>query len=132
MTALARWVIGLLPAKAWLALAVLALVAGAGWLGASTITDQAARISALEAEVANKRAAIQELGDQLGDQQQRHARELAARDAALVAERAHAQAAKARARTLTHQIDEARNADDAVDACMGMALPAGIADSLRQ
>lgn len=121
MTWLGSW-------KLWLALA---LVAGA--IGVVTTgLHQARTIGSLEGEVDTQRAAIKELGQQLGAQHRAHQQALAARDAALAAEKAHTHRAERRAKGLAASIQEERVADADVDACMGMRLPDGIAERLRQ
>ncbi|WP_280565281.1 hypothetical protein [Chromohalobacter sp. 48-RD10] len=108
----------------------------AGVAGAAAVVGiglhQAQSIGALEAEVATKQATIDDLGNQLEAQDERHQQELAARDAALVAERAHARDAEARTRSLAAEIKKARGADEQINTCMGVQLPGGIADRLRQ
>lgn len=114
--------------RLWLAVAALAGVA----LGLYQIRSQAEEIGRLEAESATQAQAVTRLGELLAEQRERHQEELAARDAALASHRQQAQAAQARAAALDRQFTEARSADADVDACMGMRLPDGIADSLRQ
>jgi uncharacterized protein (DUF3084 family) len=122
-------VIGLLRSwRLWLALA---LVVGAAGVVAAGL-HQARTIGEQKAELATRQAAIEELGRQLARQHEQHQAAMAARDAALASHRQQAQAAQARAAALDRQFTEARSADADVDACMGMRLPDGIADSLRQ
>lgn len=114
--------------KLWLAIGL----ALAAWWIATTILAQAEQIGTLQADIATKQAAIDELGQQLADQHAQHQIELLARDtAAAVEHEQHAQA-ESRASMLAHQLNQARVTDAAIDACLGMPLPAGIADSLRQ
>lgn len=121
--------IGLLRSwRLWLALA---LVAGAIGVVAAGL-HQARTIGELEADLATKRAAIQELGNQLAQQHRQHQQALAARDAALQAERAHAREAQARAEGLAGAMENARASDAEIDACMGVRLPDGLAERLRQ
>lgn len=123
--------IGLGMLKSWQLWVAVAGVAGiAAVIGIGL--HQAQAIGELEAKVATKQAAIDELGNQLEAQDERHQQALAARDAALVAERAHVRDAEARTRSLANEIKKARATDEQIDACMGMQLPGGIADSLRQ
>ncbi|KAA0014418.1 DUF2570 domain-containing protein [Billgrantia pellis] len=118
----------LLSWRIWAALAAAGLLA----LGLYQLRAQAEEIGALQAENATQRQAIDQLGHALTAQHEHHARQLAARDAALDAERAHAAEARQRADSLSHEIRHARATDADIDACMGLQLPAGIADSLRQ
>lgn len=114
--------------KLWLALALVAGAAGVVAMG----LYQARTIGELESDNATKQAAIEELGQQLAAQHQQHRQALAARDAALEAERAHTREAQARAQGLASEIEKARATDEQIDACMGLRLPAGLADRLRQ
>lgn len=121
--------IGLLRSwRLWLALALVAGAAGVVLVG----LYQARTIGTLEAEMAAKQAAIEELGHQLGRQHRQHQAAMAARDAALEAEKAHALAARNRARGLSDEIRNARAANAEIDACMGVHLPDGLAERLRQ
>lgn len=114
--------------KLWLALA---LVAGAASVVAIGL-HQARTIGELEADIATKQAAIESLGHQMNEQRRQHEQALAARDVALEAERSHARDARARAESLSSEIDQARATDDEIDACLGMRLPDRIAERLRQ
>lgn len=121
--------LGLLKSwRLWAGLGVVLALAAT----AALVVHQSRAIGGLEAEVVTKQATIHEMGNRLTSQERQHERELSARNQAIAAERAHARQAKDRAATLAQQINNARDADGDVDACMGMALPAGIADSLRQ
>ena len=117
-----------LTTRVLMAVAAAAFVA----LGLYQVQSQAQQIGELEAHNAKQREAIVQLGETLGEQHTRHQRELSARDAAVEAHRQEAQQAQARAANLETQFTQARSADADVDACMGMQLPDGIADSLRQ
>jgi len=111
-----------------LALVVVASAAGVVAAG----LHQARTIGELEAELTIKQAAIEELGHQLARQHEQHQAALVARDAALEAERAHAQQALQRAQGLAGEIRNARTANAEIDACMGVRLPDSLADRLRQ
>tara|TARA_R110002110_G_scaffold276413_3_gene491732 strand:+ start:418 stop:786 length:369 start_codon:yes stop_codon:yes gene_type:complete len=114
--------------RLWLAVALVAGVAGAGALG----LHQARTIGELEADMGAQQAVIEGLGYQLNQQQREHEVALSARDAALEAERAHVRDAQNRAAGLSTEIAQARASDDEIDTCMGMPLPARIAERLRQ
>lgn len=114
--------------KLWLAIG---LVLFGVWI-ATTILDQAKQVGALEADIDTQQLVIEGLGIQLGQQERQHEKELAARDAAIVAAQKMARDAEERAVHLEDQFTQARATDADIDACMGMPLPAGIADSLRQ
>ncbi|MDT0499697.1 MULTISPECIES: hypothetical protein [unclassified Halomonas] len=121
--------IGLLRSwRLWLAVG---LAAGAASVVAVGL-HQARTIGEQEAELAIRQAAIEELGSQLARQHEQHQVAMAARDAALEAEKAHALAAQNRARGLSDEIRNARAADAEIDACMGVRLPDGLAERLRQ
>ncbi|MDR5887549.1 hypothetical protein [Vreelandella janggokensis] len=121
--------IGLL--RSWKLWAGLALVAGAAGVVAVGL-DQAHTIGEQRAEMESQQALVESLGYQLQAQQRQHEKNLAARDAALVAEREHARAAQQRAKTLSTQINQERAANAELDACMGLQLPDSIAERLRQ
>jgi hypothetical protein len=121
--------IGLLRSwKLWMALALAAGVIGAGVYG----LRQARTIGALEADIKASHAVIEGLGYQLNQQQRQHETALAARDAALEAERAHALDAQNRAASLSNEINQARATDDQIDTCMGLPLPTSVVERLRQ
>ncbi|MCK0743577.1 hypothetical protein [Chromohalobacter nigrandesensis] len=123
--------IGLGLLKSWRLWGAVAALAGAAAVVGIGL-HQAQSIGELEAKVATKQAAIDKLGNKLEAQDERHQQALAARDAALVAARAHTRDAQARTRSLADEIKNARATDEQIDACMGMQLPGGIADRLRQ
>jgi hypothetical protein len=121
--------IGLLRSwKLWMALALVVGVVGAGLYG----LHQARTIGALEADIKATHAVIEGLGYQLNQQQPQHETAIAARDAALMAERTHALDAQNRAASLSSEIAHARATDDQIDTCMGMPLPTSVVERLRQ
>ncbi|WP_456270247.1 hypothetical protein M1D97_10390 [Kushneria sp. AK178] len=127
-----RWIWGLMPIKAWLAIGGVALIVAVGWWVIGTITDQADTIGQKRAQLQAKTQRIESLTDQLDQQRRDHQQALAARDAAVTAQRQQAQEARQRANELDERIEQARGRDGDVDACMGMQLPGAIADGLRQ
>ncbi|WP_147408760.1 hypothetical protein [Kushneria sinocarnis] len=127
-----RWVAGLMPLKAWLGIGSVALLGAVGWWGISTITSQADTIGQQSAQLQARTQRIESLTHRLDQQRREHQREIKARDAAVTAQRQQAQEAQKRANELDERIDQARGRDGDVDACMGMQLPAAVADSLRQ
>ncbi|QTP60916.1 DUF2570 family protein [Billgrantia antri] len=118
----------LLSWRIWAGLAVVGLLA----LGLYQLRSQAETIGTLRADKATQRQAIEQLGHALTAQAEHHARQLAARDAALAAERSHAAEARQRADSLAAEIQNARDSHADFDACMGLQLPAGVAERLRQ
>lgn len=120
--------IGLLRSwKLWLALA---LAAGAVSVVAIGLY-QARTIGELGADLSTKEAAIDALGYQMGRHHEQHQVAMAARDAALAAERDHAREAQARAEGLAGALQKARATDEQIDTCMALRLPDGIAERLR-
>lgn len=114
--------------RAWAALAIAGVLA----LGLYQLRAQARQIESLQADNTVQRQAVEQLGHALDAQHKHHERQLAARDAAIEAHRHEAEQAAARAVDLSAQFEQARSADALIDSCLGLMLPRGIAERLRE
>lgn len=117
-----------LPVWLWATLAVAGAMAAAVAIGlgqASTIGELETSLAQSERSAAQARAAIEE-------QAQQYNRQLEAMGQAVAAQKGYALDAQDRAQALQKRIQQARGEDDALDACLGMPLPDGMADGLRQ
>lgn len=128
MTAIIMRMAKALPVWLWLALAAAGAVAGAVSIGLS----QAGTIGDLESSLQESRQATADAEHRARQQARRYNRQIDAMGKAVAAQKGYAREAENRARGLQKRIQRARGDSDALDACLGMPLPDGMADSLRQ
>lgn len=121
------WLLGFLKSwKVWVS------IAGAGVLIVVFlyVMNQAEAVGELQSEVDRKQEKIESLADTLEQEQKQHMKELAARDAGLIAQEAAIKGAKARASALAQQLNKARRDDAQMDTCLSLDLPAAVIDRL--